>query len=176
MLSCVQSSRLEITGKPKISKYFGQPAEVLNMEELTRLLLSEHRLHVALLDNESKKRKVILQARGRELESLSRKTEELMEEVHKIEEKRRFISDSSFAEILSRVTEPQARNILEAHYQSTLFDLQAEIQENHKLLERSTATIHRLLTDLGQDHSPDTYAPVKKPKTRAEGLLLNATG
>jgi len=140
-----------------------------------RLLAQEHQLHAALLDNERQKRQAILRARGQDLEVLSRKTEELLREVQKLEEKRQRKTDLSFADILESSPESELRTVLQNGYRNRIEDLRAELLANQDLLKHTHRTIHNLLGTLVNPENA-TYSNGKSKPTERGGLLLNATG
>ncbi len=104
------------------------------------------------LSLEMEKRSAILSADGRELQRKTRESEEVL---------RKMAVRASAAEPLS----PEARGLAEK--------LKAESDENHRLLENSTRTIHRLLSDLGEKET--TYNPGSRKAPQTGGMLVDAS-
>ncbi|MBE7440108.1 MAG: flagellar protein FlgN [Spirochaetales bacterium] len=145
------------------------------MEDLLRLLAQEHQLHAALLDNERQKRQAILRARGQDLEVLSRKTEELLREAQKLEQKRLRKSDLSFEDIMRESPESDLRRQLSQEFKLRVEKLRDELLANEELLKHTHRTIHNLLGTLATPES-GTYSHGKSKTAERGGLLLNATG
>jgi len=107
------------------------------------------------LQVEMDKRSAILAADGRELQRKTRESEEVVRQMRLLADGRRDRPELS----------PEARKLAEK--------LRDEANENQRLLENASSTIHRLLTDMGEKET--TYAPGRKGATGGGGILLDAS-
>lgn len=169
------------------------------MAALFDTLKQELALFQASLETERIKRRAILTADGKRLQTLTQKTETLLAEIGALEKQRaRIIRQllesrdlvivaenvtlSELIDIVAAAEPPRARDLREIadEYRIVVRQLKLECEENQRLLRAANERVHTVLSSLG-DESADkktTYAPLAQAgarKAKANSALINAS-
>ncbi|MBX7058694.1 MAG: flagellar protein FlgN [Leptospirales bacterium] len=169
------------------------------MATLYDTLHQELALFRASLETERIKRRAILTADGKRLQTLTQKTESLLGEIAELEkqrallirtllESRDMVIDSenvSLSELIELAAshEPQAsgklRDLAE-EYRIVIRQLKLESEENQRLLQVANDRVHSVLTGLAEepDSARTTYAPREQSGARRgkpRSALINAS-
>lgn len=170
------------------------------VRKLTHILTQEVALVEAALQSEKQKRRAILAADGRELQTLTDKSAAFMQELDRMYDARALamrsvIDHYGLAEMrntempdmnamLAALEQQSAVEALEdltrvvARYRESAHALKALNDENRELLEKTSSSIHRLLVGLQEeldDSREKIYAPEKQTTRKNTGsILLNA--
>jgi len=162
------------------------------LTDIVHILDQEVSLFQAALETELEKRDAILSASGRKLQVLTAKTEILVKEIQKLEEKRTEIAQmfarlyglkrADLSGIISMADEMKlnGRDELEKMaetYREAAGLLQSEVRENSVLLTKTGERLNRVVDSLKSLISGEskTYGPKTKTNRKSSGsLILNA--
>lgn len=140
-----------------------------------------------LLEIEKQKRIQILSAGGKQLKSLTEKSEVLMKEFHTLEEKRALYFEklvgkhANYTMILQYLTksdEPesaQTESFL-AQLKTLTIELKTEIEENQQLLEKANGSIEKILGAIKTESGKtETYSPERGNRSKRQAMVLSTS-
>jgi len=159
--------------------------------EIRTILVEESKLIAEAAATEKQKRSAILSASGKTLQMLTEQSEKLIYRLRELEEKRNHCMealsekriDGAQYQSLSRIPalfdeyapeQAEAVAKIVETLRNAAIELKHETEENDRLLNHASQTIHRLLSSLSEKDRIYHKSPDEKKSNSSEGFLFNS--